>query len=140
MPSTFTTSWTATRVDPLYRPDLALAIDIAIPISTTIPKGTVMGELTASPGVFKAYASGNVDGSQVARGILVYTVTSDASGNITIEGEFGQTYKTCPVWVKGIFACSDLVGLDAAGLTNMGGALVRGPITVGAGAVGIVKI
>jgi hypothetical protein len=133
MPTAASTTFTAARCDPLYGgkcPEQNVAI---IP-SVTITKGTIVGELTATPGTFKAYASGNGDGSQVAKGIMVYSVTTDASSNITIAGEYGQTQKYCPIYMGGglsFFKISDLTGLDAAGLVNLGGSLVEGIITAG---------
>jgi hypothetical protein len=119
------------RLDPVYAPELAKQQEVNIVASVTLAKGTVLGELTATPGTFKAYASGNGDGSQVAKAILVYSVTTDASGNITMVGEFGQTSKGCPVYISGFFKTADLTGLDAAGLTNLGGSLKSGTLSSG---------
>lgn len=125
----------AGRVDPIRDPDLARLESFNIPNSTVIAKGTVVGEITASPGVVKAYATGNVDGSQNPIGIMQYDVASDASGNITLGGaagasEWGQTSKGCPVYTRGKFATADLVGLDAGGAAKLG-RLVRGSVTDG---------
>jgi len=91
---------------------------------------------TGTPGVFKAYAAGNTDGSQVPKLILVYPVTTDASGNITFGtatggGEFGQTYKSCPAYENGVFKTTDLAGLDANAVTVMGAMLTDGTLASG---------
>ena len=61
----------------------------------------------------------------------MYTVVSDASGNITIEGEFNQIHKAAPVWVGGYFATEDLVGCDANAVTKLGGCVIKGDLTSG---------
>lgn len=123
-------TYSASRLDPAFRPDLAPVIDVALAASQTLAKGTVLGRVTAT-GAYKAYASGNSDGSQTAKVILQYSVTVDGSGNITIEGEWGITRKTAPVFVAGYFRTEDLTGLDAGGVTNLGGCVVKGDLTTG---------
>jgi hypothetical protein len=98
----------------------AKKIDVSIKASTLIAKGTILGEITASPGVYAPYAHGNVDGSQVPKVIAVYDMQTDASGNITYTttagqagGEFGQTELQTPVYYSGVFNNADLVGLSA---------------------------
>lgn len=93
-----------------------------------------------TPGVYKAYASGNTDGSQVAKGILAYDVATDASGNITLGGqatggEWGQTEPSVPMYTMGTFYTSDLIGLDSNAVTNMGGHFLQG--NVGGGILAI---
>lgn len=83
---------------------------------------TVTGQ---SLGTFKAYNDSNTDGSQVARAILRYACATDSSGNITFGtasggGVYGQTYKSAPAFVAGAFQTSDLTGLDAAAVTDLG--------------------
>lgn len=87
-------------------------------------------------GVYKAYASGNSDGSQVAKGILQYPVTVDASGNISLAGtavggQWGQTGKGAPMFFMGDFPTEELVGLDTNAVTNLGGHLDEGTVTTG---------
>ncbi|HEV7213706.1 MAG TPA: head decoration protein [Chloroflexota bacterium] len=131
MPTTAFQTYSNSKLIPVYRPDLALLQNVAIVPSVTLAQGTVMGELTATPGTFKAYAVGNADGSQVAKGILQYAVTTDASGNVTLAGEFGQTSKAAPIYFSGSFRTQDLVGLDAGAVTNLGGSLAEGSLTTG---------
>lgn len=75
------------------------------------------------PGTFKAYASGNTDGSQTPRAILAYDASTDASGNITWgaaagSSEWNATQPYVPAYFQGTFATGDLTGLDATALTN----------------------
>lgn len=78
---------------------------------------------------FRAYASGNTDGSQIPKAILQYACTTDYLGNITILGEFGQTWKTAPAWMSGYFRIQDLVGLDANAVTLLAANIVSGTLT-----------
>src|SRR5437660_782881 len=122
MPTAAISTWTpSNRLEPYVEPDQAPLINVALGNSLTLAKGTILGEVTATPGVYRAYAAGNVDGSQKAAVILSYTVTTDGSGNITIEGEWGATRKAAPVYIGGYFATADLTGLDANAVTVMGG-------------------
>lgn len=78
-----------------------------------------------APGVYKAYATGNTDGSQVPKGILEYDCACDASGNITLGtvaqgGQWGQTQKAVPMFIKGTFYTTELIGLDANAVTVLG--------------------
>lgn len=135
MPTTATWIFGGVKLEPFRDPESAQLMNVKIPASTTIAKGTVLGEITASPGVFKAYNNANVDGSEVARAIMCYDVISDASGNITIGsqvggGMFGETFPYCPVYRSGEFKTTDLTGLDAAGVTDLG-RLVSGSVADG---------
>jgi hypothetical protein len=99
-----------------------------IPASTTLAKGTVVGEMADTLGTVDAYATGGSNGLNTALGIMVYDVISDASGNITFGttatgDEFGVEHLSCPVYVKGTFRTNDLTGLDAAGVADMNGHL-----------------
>lgn len=134
MPTTATSTWgAANRLDPIFSPWKATEMHVALTVSTTYAKGTVLGEVTATPGTYRTYASGNVDGSQVAKAILKYACVTDASGNITLAGEFGQTQRSAPVYIGGgaHFKTADLVGLDAGAVTNLGASLVEGTVSTG---------
>lgn len=118
------------RIDPVVAPHLAFAVDVPLKASTTFVKGTVIGEKT-SDGKYAAYASGASDGTQIPKGIVAYNCTTDASGNITIEGEFGQTRKLCPMWIAGVFNTAELTGLDANAVTVLAANLIQGDTTTG---------
>ena len=123
------------RLDPLFNaedaPQLSVALKPAASGTVVYQRGTVMGEVTAVPGQYAPYASGNSDGTQNPAGLLVYTCTVDASGNITSAGEFAQTLKNAPMFMGGIFKTSELTGLDANAVTKLGGFLVEGSVTSG---------
>jgi hypothetical protein len=132
MPTTAQNTFSmANRLDPYYEGNEAPVVNINLGNSLTLAKGTVMGELTATPGTFIAYASGNADGSQIPKGILQYAVTTDGSGNATIANEQGLTQKAVPMYIGGIFNIADLTGLDANAVTKLGGNIVMGIISAG---------
>jgi len=120
------------KLDPIYPNSGARLMNVTL-AAATYTRGTILGELTATPGKYAAYASTNTDGTQVPKGILQYSCVVDSSGNVTLAGEFGQTQMGVPMYVGGgaIFDTTQLTGLDANAVTVMGAALVEG--TRGAG-------
>ena len=136
MATTPVNTFSAAVLVPMYAtPPHAIQPD-KLATSDVLAKGTVVGEATATPGTFKAYASGNVDGSETPKGFLQYDCATDASGNITFGtaatgGEFGETHKTAPVYFAGVFKTSELVGFDANAATKLGGHLVSGTVADG---------
>ena len=75
--------------------------------------GTVLGFASTGgdAGFYKAYASGNSDGSQVAVGVLSEYAAPDASGN-------GSEI----VWISGgELIQANLIGLDSGAITALGG-------------------
>lgn len=99
----------------------------------TYSRGTVLGELTATPGTFKPYAAANTDGSQTAKLILKWGCVVDAQGNVTLAGEFGQTQRGVEAYYGGgnVFKTTELVGLDAGAVTSLGASLVEGTLANG---------
>lgn len=84
----------------------------------TTPNATVTQTTTglANAGTFGAYAHGNSDGTQIAKGLLMYPCTVDAAGNITISAEIpGFTQRAAPMYYRGSFRTEDLVGLPTSG-------------------------
>lgn len=70
----------------------------------------------ANIGTFGAYAHGNSDGTQVAKGLLMYPCVVDASGNVTISAEIpGFTERGVPMYYRGTFRSEELVGLPTSG-------------------------
>ena len=122
------------RLDPLFdtpHAQMSVALKPAASGTVVYQRGTVMGEVTANPGQYAPYASGNSDGSQNPAGILRYTCTVDTAGNITAAGEFAQTLPNTPLYLHGTFLTSELVGLDANAVTKLAGRLVEGSTTSG---------
>lgn len=146
MPTTpiLTFSGTA-RLDPFMDAEDAIMIDVALVaasaagITRTYPQGTILGEVTATPGTYGAYASGNSDGTQNPAVILVYEVTVDHSGNLwfgtSATGEFGQQMLAAPAYQSGTFRIQDLTGLDAHAVSAWPAHIVEGAV----GGTGIVR-
>lgn len=117
-----------------YTPNAALTAtftSLATPSNASLTKSTTGQHL----GTYKAYASGNTDGSQVPCGLLQYDCATDSSGNITMGsvaggGPFGQVVPAVPMFIAGDFYTSDLTGLDANAVTKMG-RLLEGTLTSG---------
>jgi hypothetical protein len=131
MPANPTWTFERNKLIALYHENKAQRMNVALGNSLTLAQGTVLGEVTATPGVYKAYASGNADGTQVAKCVLEYACTTDASGNITLDGEFGLTVKTVSAFLpnSGVaFSIADLTGLDATALTALGGSIAQGAL------------
>jgi hypothetical protein len=138
-------TYTNQKLEPFQNPDLAREIQVRFAAGVAnIPKGTILGEITASPGVFRPYASGNVDGSQNPRAIARYDMQIDGAGLITLSptaaqsgGDRGEKHRSAPAFVRGDFRTTDLVGLDATALTNSPQwKLVQGSVADGILAIG----
>jgi hypothetical protein len=136
MPTTPIATWGMGIVVPLKAPDESGMEVLNLKASTTFAAGTIIGEITASPGVYGPYASGNTDGTQNPTHILMMAAVTDASGNITFgsgpagTSEWGQTSKGAPAWKNGEFSCADIVGLDANAVTKLG-RLIQGTVSAG---------
>jgi hypothetical protein len=78
---------------------------------------------------------------RVARGFLKESVTTSEDGLIiSISGEFGTGAKTATCYTSGDFLGSELVGLDAAGLTDLGGKVIAGNPAALNGATTVIHI
>lgn len=124
--ATLVATLTPVKLEPYLNPSQARTMALQFTPSVTLARGTVIGQITAT-GKAKAYASGNVDGSQIPVGFLTYDIVVDASGNI-VYGPTGATSDltrgfelTAPVYWAGTFLESDLTGLDANAVTVLKG-------------------
>ncbi len=124
MASSATWSFGNNGLIPAEFPHEAKTRSVRLKPSATYARGTVLGELTATPGTYGAYASGNADGTQDPKGILQYDCVTDASGNVTFgtsgTSEFGQVFPDAPMYVSGNFYTTELTGLDAGALAALG--------------------
>jgi hypothetical protein len=141
MPTTALNTYSEDVLIPMY-PDIPHPeLPIKLPNSVTYAKGTVLGPVTASPGTYKAYATGNVDGSETATCILKYPIATDASGNhfigtSTAASNFGESRKDCPAYFGGAFKTAEFPSsgagsLDAAGLADLQGIILHGTLADG---------
>lgn len=83
-------------------------------------------------GLAAAYNDALSDGSQVARQLLMYATRTDSLGNVITDRP--GNYNSCETYTGGDFFCSDLVGLDAAAVTDLG-RLINAPTIATSGAV-----
>lgn len=123
------------RVDPFREAEDAEIRNVNLKPSTVFAAGTIIGEITATPGTYGPYATGNVDGTQNPVGVLQYACATDAGGLITFgsvagQSEWGQTSRAAPMYMSGYFRTEDLVGLDAGAVTKLG-RLLQGTTTSG---------
>jgi hypothetical protein len=129
------TTFDCAKISPFIYPELARTMTVRLGASLTLAKGTVLGELSATPGTFEDYSNAASDGTEVARAILPYDVKTDADGLITLGDvstgmEQGQKYRSIDVWITGYFRTTDLTGLDANGAVDLG-RVVRGTVADG---------
>lgn len=57
MPTTPTNVYSGKRIQPIYRPELAIEMAVNLPANVNYPRGTILGELTGTYGTYKAYSS-----------------------------------------------------------------------------------
>lgn len=94
----------------------------------------------AATGTYGAYASGNSDGTQLPKAILMYPcvvtnvggvlqiVTANAGGSSEVPGGF-ELY--AQAYFHGTFRTQELVGLDANAVTKLAGNIVQGTSAAG---------
>ena len=139
MPTNPVDSWGMKRLDPFMEPTEASELPVNLIASTTFAAGTLLGELTATPGTYKAYASGNADGSQVPKVVLRHACVTDASGFITYgDGPAGAgqdgippASKSTSAYMSGIFKTTDIPNLDAGAVTALAARIVSGNLANG---------
>lgn len=142
MPTTATNTWSYTAIRPMYEPDEECLIAVNLPVSVSYTAGTLLGEVTATPGTAKAYVDAAGDGSGVAKYVLPYDCATDASGNITIGSTtagvnaWGVTSKSVAVYHRGTFKTSELKqagagSIDAAAVADLYAHLISGTLADG---------
>lgn len=133
MPTTPQDTYSNTnQVYPFFNASDAHMLNVKLSPSLTIAKGTILGEVSATPGTYKPYASGNTDGSQIPKLILTQSVVTDASSVVTRAGEHRAGVKHAPAYnPRGTWKTQDLVGMDANAVTVLNASLVQGDLTTG---------
>lgn len=110
---------TLVRLDPYRNPELAKTEAFQFAPNLTVAKGTLCGFLTAGAHLTKPYANANSDGTETAKVIAQYSFTTDGQGKVTFSGERFKR-DTAPCYTRGEFLVSELTGLDAAGIVDLG--------------------
>jgi hypothetical protein len=124
MPTAATNTFVGAGIVPVYAKPEPARVHVKLGNSVSLAAGTVLGEVTATPGLAKAYASGSSDGSQIPKWVLEFPCATDGSGNITVGSTtagaqgYTTTAKSCPAFMRGCFSTAELTGLDATALTN----------------------
>lgn len=145
MPSTALYAFTQLKFEPVTNPDLARQIAVLLKPSTTFVRGEILGEISASPGVYAKFDPTANDGTQLPKGALAYSVVTNASGLGAVSGAFpAVTDRSFPLWVRGDFDCAlvatamgDSGALLAAALQVPGfGALEQGTAAAGTFRIG----
>lgn len=138
MPTTATHTYTVQKLEPFTDTQDARTRAVKFKASAqNLARGTVMGQVT-STGLWAAYDGTAIDGTETARGILVYDLQISASSLVTYSGtalqagdEFGVTFTDAPIYIAGVFRTSDLTGLDASAVEDLGGHLESGSLADG---------
>lgn len=122
MPLLYT--FTCRKLEPLFNPAAARQLPVKLINSVSYVAGQVLGEVTATPGTFKAYASGNSDGSETPKCLLSVDTTTNSSGEHFFgqqaASEHGESHLHTFAFFSGAFKTSDLTGLDANAVTKLG--------------------
>ena len=144
MPSAAQNTYSNNYLVPMYDEEAPVK-HVNLPASVVYSKGTLLGPVTATPGLHKAYASGSSDGSQVPNCILQYDCATDSSGNITIGGAagaapWGVTQKSAPAYIGGYFKTAELVQSGAGAIDANALSAANWHLTDGTVADGVVNI
>jgi hypothetical protein len=91
-----------------------------------------VGGAKAPPSANTGYSEAGGSGQSVAKMLLVYPVTVDANGQMQVL-EIGPAQDSVPAYMNGTFDLADIVGLDAKAVVDLGGEIVVGSISSGAG-------
>lgn len=89
------------------------------------PAGAITSTTGRTAGTYAAYSDAGSGGLSTARCVLAYDCATDASGKITlgtsaVGGPHGETYFDRPAYFIGIFKTTDLTGLDANAVADLG--------------------
>lgn len=106
-------------------PHLAVQDAVAWGPSLTITKGQAIGIKTSDKLTY-AYNNGNADGTEVCKGVSMYSFMTDAQGRVFYGGTIVASREnppsdTSPVWLHGVFVPAKLTGVDAAAIVDLGG-------------------
>lgn len=136
MPNAADTTYTVDRIQPRFRPDLAVEVTGKLKASTVFQKGSLVAWDTTNL-LYAPYTNGDTQGRNKPVGILQYALTTDANGAYTFGIHSGPR-TDAPIWIKGLFDTADLPqsgvgGLDTTNtLTDQAGwKLVQGTLAAG---------
>lgn len=143
MPTSALYSFTQDVLVPVRNPHLAAEQAVKLKASTTYAKGTILGELSATPGTYDTFVPGAADGTEIPKCILAYAVTTDANGLPTLlGGVFPLPDNNVPAYTRGDFDCAtiDTAMGDAGTLLAAAIAAANWHLSAGTTTAGIVSI
>lgn len=146
MPTAATNTYGMNQLVPMYEPLEECELPVTLPASVSYAKGTVLGPVTATPGLMKAYVDAATDGSGIAKAILPMDCATDASSNITVgsltagAAPWGATSKTVNAYFRGTFKTSELVQSGAGAWDAAARADLYARLYFGTDADGVVHI
>jgi len=143
MPTSALYSFTQDMLVPVRNPDLARQQAVKLKASTTFTKGAILGEITATPGVYAKYDSAGNDGTQLPKCILAYSVVTDAAGLPTLlGGVYPMPDNNVPAYTRGDFDCAtiDTAMGDAGTLLTAAITAANWHLSAGTPVAGIVSI
>jgi hypothetical protein len=125
MPTSAILTFSPGKLEPAFAPEMAKTDAFKV-AAGSYDMGTVCGIVSATSAA-KAYANGNSDGSETAQIIAMYDMYSDGT-NVSLTSDAallpGETATDAPFYICGFFECSELVGLDTNGITDMKARLI----------------
>ena len=140
MPTTPQLTFTWLKLEPAKDADLARTQAVKLIPSTSFTRGEILGEI-GTTGVYAKFNPAANDGTQIPKCIIVYTVTTDASGVPSSNNTY--PYPTfpdiaVPAYYRGTFDCALVTAAmgDAGTLLNAAiaagfGHFAEGDATIG---------
>lgn len=136
MPTTASNTYGDSFGSPSQRPELVFYERFQVTASTTLDpaaKKFIAVAVVTATGKLVAYNDGGAGGAEICRGFVNCKVVSDASGKLIFNGGsvIQQTDDTVEVFKTGIYDPTQITGLDAAALVDLGARYLWGVITAG---------
>lgn len=143
MPTSALYSFTQDVLVPVRNPHLAAEQAVKLKASTAFTKGTILGEIAATPGVYNTFDPNAADGTQQPKCILSYSVTTDSNGLPTLlGGVYPLPDNNVPAYTRGDFDCAtiDTAMGDTGALLTAAIAAANWHLSAGTATAGIVSI
>lgn len=127
MPTTPYLSFTYNRLDPLFNEEDARPMPVMLKGPNTYLPGTILGEITATPGVYAPWNANAVDGTQNPKVWTRLQTAVDANNLVTWPGDFQNVGRPfIDVYRSGTFKLDQILGLNAVALEALAGRVVEG--------------
>jgi hypothetical protein len=138
MPTTASRSYACQKCEPFRDPQDARTRAVKFVASAVdLVRGQIMAQVTSS-GLWGAYDATSITGLETARGILVWDTQVSSAGLVsyaetasTVGDEWGVQFNDGLIYVSGAFRTTDLTGLTAEAIEDLGARLETGSIADG---------